>query len=169
MAGMSLRIMNIQLRPYTSSRAPASLWVTCVGNRLRADHRISGQPPVGDYWHTSADQWFGCRQSLRGVLSLDLSGEIQISCGTETLISGPHERSLLFQGSQTVLTSDSRRRRPNSSRSEATLNSISSQISTSIRVLSRCVCKSIDRSSRSGTAIPYLAYHTLAYHTSMDN
>jgi len=50
---------------------------------------------------------FVVEQQLKGVLSLDLSGEIQISLWNRNSHSVVHTKgSLLFQGSQTLLTSD---------------------------------------------------------------
>ncbi|CAG2174423.1 unnamed protein product, partial [Oppiella nova] len=109
MAGMSLRIMNIQLRPFTFFTGTGELmghvW---SGTASEPTTVFQGNFLLADYWSTHPlINGLIVEQSLRGILSLDLSGEIQISLWNRNSHSVVHTKgSLLFQGSQTVLTSD---------------------------------------------------------------
>lgn len=109
MAGMSLRIMNFQLRPIIFFTGTGELmghvW---SGTASEPTTAYQGNLLLADYWSTHPLlNGFVVEQQLRGVLSVDLSGEIQISLWSRNSHSVVHTKgSLLFQGSQTLLTSD---------------------------------------------------------------
>lgn len=109
MAGMTLKIMGMQLRPYTFFHGTGELmghvWSGTASepttayraNLLLADHQDS----------TSLINGFVVSQKIRGVLSLDLSGEIQISMWNRNAHAVVRSKiAALMQGSQTILTSD---------------------------------------------------------------
>ncbi|XP_054166757.1 microsomal triglyceride transfer protein-like isoform X2 [Oppia nitens] len=109
MAGMSLRILDIQLRPFTFFTGTGELmghvWSGTASDPTNA---FQGNLLLADYWSSQPlINGFMVDQKLRGILSLDLSGEIQISLWNRNSHSVVHTKgSLLFQGSQTILTSD---------------------------------------------------------------
>lgn len=109
MAGMSLRLMNVQLRPFVFFTGTGELmghvW---SGTASEPTNAFEGNLLLSDYWSThSLINGLVVEQQLKGVLSLDLSGEIQISLWNRNSHSVVSTKgSLLFQGSQTVLTSD---------------------------------------------------------------
>lgn len=109
MAGMALKIMGMQLRPYqffeTLSELMGHVWKGTAsepttayrGNLLMADHE-DGMALING---------FILEQRLRGVLSLDLSGEIQISLWNRNSHAVVRSKAAaLMQGSQSIVTSD---------------------------------------------------------------
>jgi microsomal triglyceride transfer protein large subunit len=109
MAGMSLRVMNFQLRPLVFFTGTGELmghvW---SGTASEPTTAFQGNLLLSDYYSNyPLINGFVVEQQLKGVLSLDLSGEIQISLWNRNSHSVVHTKgSLLFQGSQTLLTSD---------------------------------------------------------------
>lgn len=107
MAGMSLRLLNFQLRPFVFFTGTGELmghvW---SGTASEPTAMFQGNILLSDYGESyPLINGFLVEQQMRGVLSLDLSGEIQISLWNRNSHSVVHTRgSLLFQGSQTVLT-----------------------------------------------------------------
>lgn len=109
MAGMALRIMGMQLRPYkffsSTTELMGHVWSGTAsepttayrGNLLMADHEDG----------TGLINGFILEQRLRGVLSLDLSGEIQISLWNRNSHAVVRSKAAaLMQGSQAILTAD---------------------------------------------------------------
>ncbi|XP_015785984.1 microsomal triglyceride transfer protein [Tetranychus urticae] len=108
-AGMILKVLGVQLRPYTFFSGKGELmghvWSGTASDPITA---FSGNLLVSDHQHGyNLINGFVLEQQVRGVLSLELTGEIQISLWNRNSHSIVKAKgSLLVQGSQAVLTSD---------------------------------------------------------------
>lgn len=108
-AGMALKILGVQLRPYTFFTGKGELmghvW---SGTASEPTTAFDGNLLVSDYQNgLRLINGFTLEQQMRGVLSLELTGEIQISIwnrNSHSLVKA--KGSLLVQGSQSILTSD---------------------------------------------------------------
>lgn len=109
MAGMSLKVLGVQMRPYIFFSGTGELmghvWsgtgsepmTAYRANLLLADYE-EGYPLING---------FIAEQKLKGVLTLDLSGEITVSLWNRNSHAVVRTKAgLLMQGSQTILTSD---------------------------------------------------------------
>ena len=109
MAGMALRILNFNLRPILFFTGTGELmghvW---SGTASEPTSAFKGNILVSDYYQSaSLINGFLVEQQLRGALSLDLSGEIQISLWNRNSHSVVHTNgAILFQGSQSIFTSE---------------------------------------------------------------
>lgn len=109
MAGMSLKVLGVQLRPYVFFSGTGELmghvWSGTASNGMNA-YRANLLIADHDEAYPLING-FLVEQKLKGVLSLDLSGEIQVSLwnrNSHAVVST--KAGILMQGSQTILTSD---------------------------------------------------------------
>lgn len=109
-AGLALKVLDVRLRPYTLFSGKGDLmghvWSGTASEPMTA---FSGNLLVSDYdddGHRLING-FIMEQQLRGVLSLELTGQISISLWNRNSHSVVQARAaLLVQGSQSIRTSD---------------------------------------------------------------
>ncbi|RWS08553.1 hypothetical protein B4U79_03836 [Dinothrombium tinctorium] len=108
-AGMSLKVFDVQLRPYTFFTGTGELmghvWSGTASDPTTA---FRGNLLVSDISHGyPLINGFIVDHSVRGVISLDLSGEIRISLWNRNSNSVVRTKgALLVQGSQSIRTSE---------------------------------------------------------------
>ena len=109
MAGMHLKVMGMQLRPYTffdgKAAALGHIW---SGTASEPTTAYRGNLLISDYDDNSPlINGFTVNQRLRGVLSLDLSGQITVSMWHMKAHAVVRSKAAaLMQGSQNIVTSD---------------------------------------------------------------
>ncbi|RWS27644.1 hypothetical protein B4U80_04809, partial [Leptotrombidium deliense] len=108
-AGMSLKIFGVQLRPYifftTTGELMGHVW---SGTASEPTSAVRDNLLISDHSYShSLINGFLVEQNIRGVLSLDMTGEVQISLWNRNSHSVVKTRgALLIQGSQSIYTSE---------------------------------------------------------------
>ena len=109
LAGMNLQLLGNQLRPFlffrSSSELMGHLWSGAASDPtpvFRANLLVADYQDVRPLING-----FLVEQSLKGILSIDLNGEIQVSLWNRNSHSNVQTMgALLFQGSQEIFTTD---------------------------------------------------------------